>query len=187
MASTSNEGQTKKPEILETIDLETGQSINQKRTLLGSKVLLVLTSVTLLVIMMIVVINVTGRSLFQAPIWGSIEMVGIIGILFIPLCLCYTELAKGHITVDILVGRLSGKVRKGFSIAASFLGFICIVLLLWGAWEQVTYIATTPGSETPDLDVPMLPLKIIWFVECIVFGGCLLWNFVHTLRRRVSK
>jgi TRAP-type C4-dicarboxylate transport system permease small subunit len=187
MASTSSEGQSKKPEVLETIDLETGQSINQKRTLLGSRLLLIICSIFLLATMMITVVNVVGRSLFQSPVWGAVEMIGIMGVIIIPTALCFTELAKGHITVDIVMGRLSANVRKGFSIAASFLGAVCIILLLIGAFQQVTYIAETPGSYTPDLKFPMLPLKILWFVECILFGGCLVWNFVQNMRRRPAK
>jgi TRAP-type C4-dicarboxylate transport system permease small subunit len=187
MASNQSKDEGRRPEILETVDLETGQSISQKRTLLGSRVLLIFCSIFLLSTMMIVVVNVVGRALFQSPLWGAVEMIGILGVIIIPTALCYTELAKGHITVDILVSRMSGKVRKSFSIAAYILGVICIVLLLIGAFKQVTYIAVTPGSNTPDLSIPILPLKIIWFVECIIFGGCLAWNFVQTIVRRPNR
>jgi TRAP-type C4-dicarboxylate transport system permease small subunit len=185
--SNSKQDRAKKPEVLETLDLETGQSINQKKGLLGGKVLLIITSVLVLAIMMIVVINVAGRSLFRAPIWGSVEMVGLIGILFIPLALCYTELARGHITVDILMSRLSGRTRRTFSFLSYALGLICIVLLLWGGYKQIIYIAETPGSYTPDLNVPMLPFKIFWFVECLVLGGCLVWNLLQVIKRRSNK
>jgi|WetSurMetagenome_2_1015567.scaffolds.fasta_scaffold186962_2 TRAP-type transport system small permease protein len=187
MASSPGKDEGRRPEILETVDLETGQSISQKRTLLGSRLLLIVCSVFLLATMMIVVINVVGRALFQAPLWGAVEMIGILGVIIIPTALCFTELAKGHITVDIAVSRMSGKVKKGFSIAAYILGVTCIVLLLIGAFKQVTYIAVTPGSNTPDLGFPILPLKIIWFVECILFGGCLAWNFVQNIVRRPAR
>jgi TRAP-type C4-dicarboxylate transport system permease small subunit len=188
MASNAKDEQDQKPEILKSIDLETGQAISRPQSgLLARNIFLVGGSVAVLVAMMIVVINVVGRAVFKAPVWGSVEMVGLCGIILAPFAICFTELVRGHITVDLITHKLSRRVKSLFTITWFILSIVIIGILVWGGYQQIIYIATTSGSYTPDLEVPILPFKIVWVIEVVALLGCLIWNLVQELKRSSAK
>jgi TRAP-type C4-dicarboxylate transport system permease small subunit len=152
-----------------------------------SNLLLVITSCALLCMVTIVVANVMGRGLFASPLWGAIEIIGLLGIILIPFAIIYTEHERGHIVVDILISKLKPRVKLVFEIVSYILSLATIVLLIWGGIIDAWYTATTPGSYTINLGINYTPFKFLWVISCIVLFGFVLWHLVEKFAEAKRK
>ncbi|MDD5703342.1 MAG: TRAP transporter small permease [Dehalococcoidales bacterium] len=148
-----------------------------------NNVIFFITSITLLSMMAVVVANVIGRGIFSSPIWGAVEVIGLVGIIMVSFALGYTEREQGHITVSIFVRWLSKRVQYILSLFALILGMGMLVFLIWGGIVQAWEAATRSGSYTVDLHINYIPFKIIWVVGCLIFFGFILCNFLKILSK----
>ena len=78
------------------------------------KLVFVIASVGLLITMVTVVLNVGGRGLFASPLLGTVEIVGMAGLLLVPFALVVTERNRAHIVVRMLVSRFSQRLQSLF-------------------------------------------------------------------------
>ena len=72
-------------------------SFGSKLSQLIVKLVFVIASVGLLITMATVVLNVGGRGLFASPLLGTVEIVGMAGLLLVPFALVLTERNRAHI------------------------------------------------------------------------------------------
>lgn len=152
-----------------------------------NKIPLVIGSVAILIMMMVTVIHVIGRSLFSSPLYGGIEIISLSGVLLISFAIGYTQSERGHIIIEIMVSRLPKRLQLPFAIFSLCISLITVGLFVWGtfsfAWEAVI----KPGSLTPVLHWPAAPFKFI-----LVAGGIILWlyfayHLIGAMRKLRSK
>lgn len=75
-------------------------------------------------------VDVVGR-FFKYPVFGSVELVGFMGVLAVALSLPFTHATNGHIGVELFVRRLSPRTQKIIDILTGILGFVLFALLAW--------------------------------------------------------
>lgn len=159
--------------------LKLGQLITQ--------LVFIISSVGLLITMVTVVLNVGGRALFSSPLLGTVEIVGMAGLLLVPFALVITERNRAHIVVRMLVSRFSQRLQSLFVIFCFLLSLVAVALLVWGGVLQIWDSIVRPDMVTPVLRVPKAPLISILVVGCLILFGILLKHFIEELVRIAKK
>jgi TRAP-type C4-dicarboxylate transport system permease small subunit len=147
----------------------------------------VIASVGLLITMVTVVLNVGGRGLFASPLLGTVEIVGMAGLLLVPFALVITERNRAHIVVRMLVSRFSPRLQSLFAIFTFVLSLGAVAILVWGGVLQIWDSIVRPDMVTPVLRVPKAPLISVLVVGCLFLFGILLKHFVDELVRVIKK
>jgi len=162
-------------------------SFGSKLSQLIVKLVFVIASVGLLITMATVVLNVGGRGLFASPLLGTVEIVGMAGLLLVPFALVLTERNRAHIVVRMLVSRFSMRVQSLFTIFAFILSLGAVAILVWGGVLQIWDSIVRPDMVTPVLRVPKAPLISVLVVGCLFLFGFLLKHLVEELVRVRKK
>jgi len=105
------------------------------------------------------------------PIPGTFELMGFFGALATALALAYTQMMRGHISVDILVNMFSQRMRKRINVFNNII-FMCFFAIV--AWHMGKYSNTAwkSGEVTETLHIIYYP-----FTYCIALG-CTVLAFV---------
>ncbi len=120
------------------------------------------TSFLILPMTFIAALEVVLRYVFNRPTeWGWDVNTMLLGAFSI-LTGGYVLLKGGHVTVDVIVNRLSLKTRTVIGLITFALFFFCVVLLLYQggieAWDSVSIREKMSTVWAP----PLYPLKILW-------------------------
>jgi TRAP-type C4-dicarboxylate transport system permease small subunit len=117
----------------------------------------------------LIVVEVFGRYVLLRPTKIADEVAGylLVGITF--LGAAYTLRRGMHIKVDILVNRLSDKLRQRLALAMDTLGLFFIALLTWQSAKLViAHIASNTHASTP-LRTPMFIPELLVPVGLAIF------------------
>jgi TRAP-type C4-dicarboxylate transport system permease small subunit len=82
-------------------------------------------------ITLLVFVNVCGRYLLRSPITGTYELVEEAMVILGGLAIMYATVKKGHVAIDILSAKFSGRIQIIMQTVFSLLGF--------GIWGVVAY------------------------------------------------
>ena len=145
---------------------------------------LVVAGCALLAMMVVVVGNVLGRFALKNPITGTVEIVGLAGVILISIALIYTEVERGHIVVSVAIDRLPKRVQAILRKIIFLLSFGAFALLVWGG---ILTASERLKEWTPILHLSAVPFRSIWVVCCIVFCGILLKHLFEQFRARDTK
>jgi TRAP-type C4-dicarboxylate transport system permease small subunit len=86
--------------------------------------------------MMLVVVDVSGRELFSNPITGGLETAQIMLAYLIFFSFTYALVVGGHVRMTLVMDRFGHRLRLVAELLAGVLGFILFFLLTWGGWVQ---------------------------------------------------
>lgn len=111
-------------------------------------------------LMMIGVVQIVSRKIFNAPIFGYIDLVELAMTTFAFLAVAYTERAGGHVRVELLVGRLRGRALWALELMGVMIAlFVVGVLIYYGYTHTVRAYAF--GDSTIDAEYPWWPSKAL--------------------------
>lgn len=113
------------------------------------------------VVVVILTFEVVMRYVFNAPTIWAMEMSQLLMCVFVALGGAYTALHRGHVNVDILVGRLPERKRAIVDLLTSSLFFTLVVFFLLGmgttAMESLSMMEHSGSLFAP----PIYPVKIL--------------------------
>lgn len=100
------------------------------------------------------------------PIRGTFELMGYFGAVVTTFALGYTQMRRGHISVDVLVNSFSKKVRTLLTAANHS---ICVIFFSLAAWQLLKKAATLlrTGEVTETLRIVYYPFTIAVAVGCL--------------------
>ena len=84
-------------------------------------------------VMLLIGADIVGR-IFGYPVPGTYEIVSIAGGLIVGLALPATSVAKGHVTADLLTGKLSERLKRYLAVITRLIG---ILIFLLGGYGMV--------------------------------------------------
>ena len=130
------------------------------------RVLALLGGLAIFALMLLAVWNVGGRNGFESPMPGYVDWIEQAMPLIAFLGVAYCQRDGGHIRMDILVGRLRGRLLWLFEFISTLVMLILIVLLVWGSWEhfQRSFDFAAPRwsrDSSIDIGLPIWPGKLI--------------------------
>ena len=147
--------------------------------------LALLSGITIFMLVLLAVVNVLGRWLFNLPVSGYIDWVEQFMAIFAFFGIAYCQRLGGHIRMDILVGQLRGRALW-FSEWLSCLLMLGVTLVLcYGSYLHFLR-AFKNGDSTIDISLPTWPAKLVVPVALSVLALRLLlqlWGYTRALRQ----
>jgi TRAP-type C4-dicarboxylate transport system permease small subunit len=112
----------------------------------------IVAGIALMGVMLLIGADIVGR-IFGHPVPGAYEIVSIAGGLIVGLALPATSQAKGHVSADLLTGKLSGKPKYFLDVVTRLIG-ITIFLLAGYGMVMMGIRLRTSGEVTAVLAIP---------------------------------
>lgn len=146
-------------------------------------------------LMVMAVISVGGRNLFNAPMPGYVDWIEQAMPLIAFMGVAYTQRDGGHIRMDILVGRLNGRLLWGAELLTALVTLALMVLLVWGSWEHFlrSFDFAAPlwsRDSSIDIGLPIWPAKLLapvaFSVLCLRMG-LQIWGYGRALMLGLSE
>lgn len=147
------------------------------------KAMALVSALCIFALMMVGVWQVLARQLFNAPIYGYIDMVEIAMTTFAFIAISYTERLGGHVRMEIFAARLHGRLLWFVEVLGVLLGLFVVGTLTYYSYTHFLR-AYTAGDSTMDLMVPWWPSKLlVAFAFAMLFIRLLisLWGYMRLL------
>ena len=137
--------------------------------------------IILLAMMMMTVADVVLRYFFRQPIIGSMEVSIMLMACIVFLCIGWCALKDGHISVDIITGKLSKKGRAVLNGIDNVVTLLIALLIAWRSFVEAMSVKDM-GVTSPILGIPRYP-----FVFVVSFGFLLLFSAAIILLMKNMK
>jgi TRAP-type C4-dicarboxylate transport system permease small subunit len=129
-------------------------------------VLALVSGLAIFSLMLLAVVSVSGRHFFNMPIPGYVDWIEQVMPLIAFMGIAYTQRNGGHIRMDMLVAKLSGRALWLFEWLTSLCVLVLILLLIWGSWSHFSrsFDFTSPWwsrDSSMDIALPLWPAKLI--------------------------
>ena len=144
-------------------------------------------AVAVLFLMMLGVVQVVMRLrwLFNAPIFGYIDMIELAMPILAVLGISYAQRHGVHIRMDILIQQLRGRILWIVETFGAFATLVIIVLLTRFSWVFF-HNAYTSGDSTTDAQLLTWPSKLLVPIAFAIFSLRLLVQFLGSLRLAID-
>lgn len=135
----------------------------------------------IMVLMFLTTSEVIGRYLFNTPVPGSYEISEflLIGVVF--LGIAYVQSLKGHVSVDILLGRFPNKIRIALDFLGLAIGLFTFAImtwqsgfLAWRAWRLKEYAMGI-------YHIPYWPAKFVFVLGVALLCTRLIIDVLHDI------
>jgi TRAP-type C4-dicarboxylate transport system permease small subunit len=153
-----------------------------------SRILAYISMGLVIVLMLLVSADVIGRYFFDTPVKGAFELSILIMVGVVFGGLAYTEVLKGHISIDILQSRLSPRSQAVLKALGALIGIVVFSLIGWQGIEKVQY-SIKFGYVSETLHFPIYPFQIMLVVGAIIFCLVLiseLPGYIHEIHKPKS-
>ena len=148
--------------------------------------LIVVSGVTLVAAMVVICMNVFLRAFLGLAIFGSIEIIGYLAGITFSLALAHTAAQRGHITVEVLVSRLSPRAQAIVDGITGFLsmGFFALSVMYCARYATRSWQI---GEISEVLEIPFFPFIYVVAFGCLMLCLVLLVQFIESLSQMVKK
>ncbi len=145
-------------------------------------------------LMVLAVVSVSGRNLFNHPLPGYVDWIEQAMPLIAFIGISYTQRLGGHIRMDILVGKLTGRSLWLVEFISTLIMLVLMLLLVWGSFAhfQRAFDFSAPlwsRDSSLDIRLPMWPAKLIVPVAFSVLSLRLLlqlWGYFNAFMSGTS-
>lgn len=123
------------------------------------------------------------RGAFNTPIFGSEEIVSILGVIAVGFALPYTHYQKSHIGVEILVRRLPQRTRNVLKLITNTATLALIGII---TWRMFIYAGTLrdSGEVSMNLELPEYMVVFVLSFGFFVYSVCLLADIVKFFKAK---
>ncbi|HPJ02262.1 MAG TPA: TRAP transporter small permease [Candidatus Limiplasma sp.] len=149
----------------------------------ASKALAEIAGWLLFACMVIVTLNVILRKVFNSPLLGTYEWVGILTAVMISLGLAYCAVVGGHIAIDFIVNKMKPGVQRMIAMICG--GISCLVM--GGVAVSMFLYAnklSLAGEVSPTTKIPFYIFVYIAGVGFVFLLAVLLLDVYKTVRRK---
>ncbi len=121
-------------------------------------------AVSLIVMMLLITANVILRYLFNKPLLFGDEYAAYLFLIMAYMGLAYAARADMHIRVDLVVRRLSKRVRDGLDVVTSLAAIVLVGVYFWFDWGLFVGEGIIAGRKAPTpMETPLwIPLMFLW-------------------------
>ena len=134
----------------------------------------------------VVMIDVIGDKIFNMPLIGSVDIVGLLGLVVVAFALGESKIRGYHISVEFVTSMLSLKHQHRLRVISASVSLILVSLLIWGSLKYAAVLQQVKEG-TFTLGILMFP-----FIYMIVIGCLPLWllfvlDLIDELKQRSDK
>ena len=140
--------------------------------------------VVIFLLVLLATTNVLGRWIFSLPIDGYVDWVEQAMAFIAFLGIAYTKRLGGHIRMDILVGRLRGRLLWAVELIAVCLMLLVTTVLIYGSYLHF-WRAYNIGDSSLDINLPTWPAKLVVPVALTVLALRLvlqIWGYARAVK-----
>ena len=145
------------------------------------KFLNLIAALVILGVMLIGVFQVLGRKLLGIPVPGYVDIIEMVMTIFAFLSIAYCQRLGGHVRMEIILGRLKGRVLYGLEIFGTLVAIAVVFILMLFAWDHFMR-AWEIGDSTIDIELPIWPSKLLVPAAFLVLLVRLVMNLVGFVR-----
>lgn len=124
---------------------------------------------SVIVAMLVMVIDVIGRYVFNNPLLGSVELNRILLVAIVFLGVSYAQLSKAHVRVDLVLSRTSSRLRLILEACALLIALVLFALMLYAAIPVAYNSIIIREYETGVIPFPMWPARVILTIGLFIF------------------
>lgn len=128
-------------------------------------------------LMLLGVVNIAGRTIFDYSIFGYVDMVELSISIFAFLAIAYCERLSGHVRMELLVGNLRGRWLWALEIIGTVVALFVVAVLVYYGWTHALR-AYEFGDSTIDAQYPWWPSKMLVAVAFMLLWLRLLVNLL---------
>jgi TRAP-type C4-dicarboxylate transport system permease small subunit len=137
-------------------------------------------------IILLTCIDVSMRYFFSRPIAGTYDLVSLMGAVIAAFAMPYTMLKGGHVAVDLVVRKLSGRKKLAVETVTHIVGILLFLILTWQCAGLASDMKAA-GEVTPTLLLPFYPvvyaMSVCFFVLCMA----ILVNLLNIWSKRENE
>ena len=111
-------------------------------------------------LMLLGVIQILLRTVFESPIYGYIDVVEVAMVGFAVLSIAYVQRVGGHIQMELLISRLKGRTLWIAEATGTLLAIFIVAVLIpatYSHFERAFHI----GDSTIDIEIVTWPAKLL--------------------------
>lgn len=128
--------------------------------------LALLSGLAVFALMLLAVVSVGGRNFLNQPLPGYVDWIEQAMPLIAFMGIAYTQRDGGHIRMDILVGRLNGRVLWAAELITTLAILLLMALMVWGSWAHFerSFDWNAPmwsRDSSMDIALPIWPAKLL--------------------------
>jgi TRAP-type C4-dicarboxylate transport system permease small subunit len=142
------------------------------------RVLRIAGGLALVGMMMLTVVDVILRRVFNSPIFGSVDIVGFMAVIVLACAMPYTHSQRGHVGVNLLVQRLSSRTQAAIDSITSLISLVLFAIITWQMWLYAQEFARK-GEVSMAIEIPKYPF--VYFVS-VCFGILTLAILIDVVR-----
>lgn len=143
-------------------------------------VLDMIAALAILALMLVGVLQVVGRTVFDIPIQGYIDYIEQATAVFAFLGIAYCQATAGHIRMELVVGVLKGRLLWAVETFGVLVALAIVGVLIESSFQNFLR-AYQLGDSTIDIRLPVWPSKLIvpfalttlWLRLLLQLWGCL--------------
>ncbi len=124
------------------------------------KFLNLIAALVILAIMFIGTYQVFGRKLLNLPVPGYVDWIEMIMTVFAFVAISYTQRLGGHVRMEIILGRMKGRLLYFFEIFGTVCAIFIVAVLGYYGYEHFLR-AFEIGDSTIDIELPVWPSKLL--------------------------
>lgn len=124
---------------------------------------------SILVLMLLAVIQIFGRTLFNAPIPGYIDITEQAMAVFAFMGIAYCQRVGGHIRMEIVLGKLKGRALWVAECMSVSVVLLAVIGLIYGSWYHFSR-SWNIGDSTIDIGLPTWPSKLVVPIALTLLG-----------------
>ena len=139
-----------------------------------------LAGAALVAILTLTVFDIIGRSAFNRPVPGTVEVTSMALVVVVFLAVAHSEDAGDHITIDLIYERLGEKARVVFDVFADIFGIVVLSLMAYRLY-QFARRNIDSGAETPVLEWPVWPFVVIAALGALGYAAATIMKLILRL------
>lgn len=121
-----------------------------------------ISAITIFIMMMWIVVDVVLRSVFNAPIAGTIEITGeYLLVIIVYLSISHTYKEGGHVSVELFKDKLSKRAKKIVRVFTNLIAIVAFVVLGIANFSKGLLYFSTNIRTTSLLNYPLAPALMI--------------------------
>ena len=129
--------------------------------------------------------DVIGR-FFQHPIFGSVELVSLMGVLAAAAALPYTHASRGHIGVELFVRRMPARRQALVDMCTGTVSFLFFLIV---AWRMALYALSLKDAGEVSMNLELPEYLVVFAVAgCfLVLSAVIIKGVIEAFDRYRSK
>jgi len=147
--------------------------------------------IILLFMMFVIAVDVCLRYIFNSPIEGVYEAIEFMMAVVFCYGIAYTQRHKGHVSVNVVISRLSDRNQAMMSSVVSLISFVLFALMTWQSFlkagDAMRAGETSIGGIGSFGQIAVFPFMYLTSAACLAFCLELLVDFFVSISKSVKR